>query len=90
MSSQANNLLADGRTLRRQHRLNDNKAIDRSGRRQTRTIQAGSSYLSSEDPRVHFGFGKATVRSLTVRYPDGAVKRVATVATNEIVTVKRG
>lgn len=31
-STQANNLLADGRTLRRQHRLNDNKAIDRSGR----------------------------------------------------------
>jgi iron complex outermembrane receptor protein len=31
-SSQANNLLADGRTLRRQHRLNDNKGIDRSGR----------------------------------------------------------
>ena len=32
ISSQANNLLADGRTLRRQHRLNDNKALDRSGR----------------------------------------------------------
>lgn len=32
LSSQANNLLADGRTLRRQHRLNDNSAIDRSGR----------------------------------------------------------
>jgi iron complex outermembrane receptor protein len=32
VSSQASNLLADGRTLRRQHRLNDNKAIDRSGR----------------------------------------------------------
>jgi Na+-translocating ferredoxin:NAD+ oxidoreductase RnfD subunit len=63
-------------------------AIDRSGRRQTRTIQAGSSYLSSEDPRVHFGFGKATVRSLTVRYPDGTVKRVAKVATNAIVTVR--
>jgi iron complex outermembrane receptor protein len=31
-STQANNLLADGRTLRRQHRLNDNNAIDRSGR----------------------------------------------------------
>ena len=65
-------------------------AVDSSGRRQVRTVQAGSSYLSSEDPRAHFGFGKATVRSLTVRYPDGTLKRVATVATNEIVTVKRG
>ena len=25
-----------------------------------RALEAGSSYLSSEDPRVHFGLGKAT------------------------------
>jgi iron complex outermembrane receptor protein len=31
-STQANNLLADGRTLRRQHRLNDNNAKDIAGR----------------------------------------------------------
>ena len=34
--------------------------VDSRGRRQARAVQAGSSYLSSEDPRVHFGFGKAT------------------------------
>ena len=32
------------------------------GRRSSRTVQAGSSYLSSEDPRVHFGLGAATTR----------------------------
>ena len=52
-------------------------------------MHAGSSYLSSEDPRVHFGLGKATVRSLVVRYPDGTVKRVASPPTNAIVTVRR-
>jgi Na+-translocating ferredoxin:NAD+ oxidoreductase RnfD subunit len=62
--------------------------VDSFGRRQVRTVQVGSSYLSSEDPRVHFGFGKASVRSLTVRYPDGSTKRIAKVATNAIVTVK--
>ena len=29
------------------------------GRKLVREVQAGSSYLSSEDPRVHFGLGRA-------------------------------
>ncbi len=29
------------------------------GRKLVREVHAGSSYLSSEDPRVHFGLGKA-------------------------------
>ncbi|HXG75091.1 MAG TPA: CRTAC1 family protein, partial [Gaiellaceae bacterium] len=42
------------------------------GRRLVRYAQAGSSYLSSEDPRVHLGLGAATrVRELRVAYPDG-------------------
>jgi Na+-translocating ferredoxin:NAD+ oxidoreductase RnfD subunit len=64
-------------------------AVDSTGRSQVRTVVAGSSYLSSEDPRVHFGFGKTTVRSVSVRYPDGTVKRLEDVNTNAIVTVKR-
>ncbi|HEX4526120.1 MAG TPA: FG-GAP-like repeat-containing protein [Gaiellaceae bacterium] len=61
---------------------------DSSGRRQVREVLAGSSYLSSEDPRVHFGLGNATVRTLVVRYPDGTVQRL-TPATNAIVRVTR-
>ena len=64
-------------------------AVDSSGRRQVGEVQAGSSYLSSEDPRVHFGFGSATVRSLSVRYPDGTVKQLASPPTDAVVTVKR-
>ena len=42
------------------------------GRKLVREVQAGSSYLSSEDPRVHFGLGEATrVAQLTIRFPDG-------------------
>jgi hypothetical protein len=42
------------------------------GRKLVREVQAGSSYLSSEDPRVHFGLGSAKrVRELRVRFPDG-------------------
>ena len=47
------------------------------GRKLVREARAGSSYLSSEDPRLHFGLGEATdVREVVVRYPGGAVKRI--------------
>jgi hypothetical protein len=57
------------------------------GRRLVREIHAGSSYLSSEDPRVHFGLGEATrLRELTVRYPGGRTTRLTGVAADRIVT----
>jgi hypothetical protein len=58
------------------------------GRTLTETAYAGSSYLSSEDPRLHFGLGSATsVRALTVRWPDGTRTRLAHVAADRILTV---
>ncbi|HVC88014.1 MAG TPA: FG-GAP-like repeat-containing protein [Gaiellaceae bacterium] len=59
-----------------------------SGRRLSRAVQAGSSYLSSDDPRVHFGLGAATkVTRLTVRYPWGGESRLADVPADQIVQV---
>jgi hypothetical protein len=52
-------------------------------------VHAGSSYLSSEDPRAHFGFGRAVPRRVTVHYPDGTVKRIASPPANAILTVTR-
>jgi hypothetical protein len=58
------------------------------GRRLVREVHAGSSYLSSEDPRVHFGLGPATrVREITVRYPGGRTWRVRDVLGDRVVTV---
>ncbi len=49
------------------------------GRKLVREVQAGSSYLSSEDPRVHFGLGDATrVRKLDGPLPDGRVSAAET------------
>ena len=57
------------------------------GRRLVREVHAGSSYLSSEDPRAHFGLGEATkVSELIVRFPDGRETRLTGVAANHIVT----
>jgi MFS transporter, putative metabolite:H+ symporter len=60
-----------------------------NGRKVVQELHAGSSYLSSEDPRAHFGLGGATtVTTLTIRYPNGSVKRLHDVAANQILTVK--
>ncbi|MFY9549930.1 MAG: CRTAC1 family protein [Thermoanaerobaculia bacterium] len=48
-----------------------------SGRKLTRFVHAGNSYLSSSDPRVLFGLGPETsVKALTVYWPSGKVQIV--------------
>ena len=59
-----------------------------NGRRLVRQVLAGSSYLSSEDPRVHFGLGRATrVEQVTVRFPNGKTARLRNVAVDRVVDV---
>jgi ASPIC and UnbV/FG-GAP-like repeat len=58
------------------------------GRKLVEELHDGSSYLSSADPRAHFGLGTETkVAKLTIRWPDGQVSRLANVAGDRIVTV---
>ena len=46
-----------------------------SGKKLTRFVQAGNSYLSSSDPRVLFGLGAETsVKKLTINWPSGTVQ----------------
>lgn len=59
------------------------------GRTLVREVAAGSSYLSSEDPRPHFGLGDATVvRELVVRWPGGEETRLTGVAVDRRVEVR--
>ena len=63
-------------------------AVLPDGRRLVRDVEVGSSYLSSEDPRVHFGLGQARrLRELIVRWPNGKVTRRAGVAADRILTL---
>ena len=65
-------------------------AVLPSGKRLVREVQAGSSYLSSEDPRAHFGLGTATrVSELIVRFPGGAVTRLTNLTADRVIDVKR-
>ena len=64
-------------------------AVLPDGRRLVREVQAGGSYLSSEDPRLHFGLGGATtVSELLVRYPDGSETSLTNVASGQVIVVR--
>jgi Na+-translocating ferredoxin:NAD+ oxidoreductase RnfD subunit len=59
------------------------------GKTQSQQVRAGSSYLSSEDGRLHFGLGDATqVARLTVGYPDGGESVLHNVRADRIVDVR--
>ncbi|HEX5476033.1 MAG TPA: ASPIC/UnbV domain-containing protein, partial [Vicinamibacterales bacterium] len=63
-------------------------AVLPGGRRVSRTVQAGSSYLSSEDPRVHLGLGSAArISRLVVQYPWGARTVLRNVRPDRVVEV---
>ena len=63
-------------------------AVLPDGRKLVREVHAGSSYLSSEDPRVHFGLGNAkNLGRLVVRYPGGKTRIMHDVAVDRVVHV---
>jgi len=64
-------------------------AVLPDGRKLVRDQLAGSSYLSSEDPRVHFGLGEAkSLRRLVIRWPSGQKTTLEDVAADQLVTVE--
>lgn len=57
---------------------------------QRREVLAGSSYLSSEDPRAHFGLGADRgVARVTTRWPDGTKTVIDEVEFDQIVIVEQ-
>jgi hypothetical protein len=50
--------------------------------------RTGTSYLSQNDPRLHFGLGRVeTVDGVTVRWPSGVVQRLADVEVDRVITI---
>lgn len=57
----------------------------------TRHAHADGSYLSSSDPRVHFGLDKeATVSSFTIRWQGGSVQTLKNLPTDRVLTITEG
>jgi hypothetical protein len=60
-------------------------------RRLLGTVSPGSGYLSSNDPRVHFGLGDvAAVERIEVRWPDGRTESFTIPGIDRHVTLVRG
>jgi hypothetical protein len=58
---------------------------------QRRDVLAGSSYLSQNDLRLHFGLGAATAADVVeVRWPSGKTETLRGVPAGQIVTVEEG
>jgi hypothetical protein len=58
---------------------------------QMRDVKAGSSYLSQNDLRVHFGLGTASrADRIEVQWPSGRKETVLGVPANQIITIEEG
>jgi hypothetical protein len=62
-----------------------------NGMRQREDVISGGSYLSTNDPRPHFGLGQATkVDDIEVHWPSGKVEHFAVPGVDRIVPLKEG
>jgi enediyne biosynthesis protein E4 len=59
-------------------------------KRQAREVMAQSSYMSCDDPRLHFGLGTETRATLEIRWPNGGTEVIKDVEADQLVVVKEG
>jgi enediyne biosynthesis protein E4 len=60
------------------------------GKLQAQEVLSQASFYSANDLRLHFGLGSAQSADLEIRWPNGAIERVANVAANRLVTIREG
>jgi len=61
------------------------------GRKITRDVISGYSYLAANDPRIHVGLGvTGSVDNVAVRWIDGAMEVFGTMEANQVVEIRRG
>ncbi len=61
-----------------------------AGKLQVQEVVSGCSFLSSNDPRLHFGLGLATTADIEVRWPSGLVEHIHGAAANQLLTLREG
>jgi len=65
--------------------------VTANGMKQRGDVLSGGSYLSSNDPRPHFGLGAAaTVDAIEVHWPSGKVEKFTVPGVDRIVTLTEG
>jgi hypothetical protein len=65
--------------------------VTANGMRQRGDVISGGSYMSTNDPRPHFGLGQATkVDDIEIHWPDGKLEHVTAPGVDRIVTITEG
>ena len=59
-------------------------------KKQAQEVMSQSSFYSANDPRLHFGLGRATVANLEVHWPSGLLEKFPDVTANQLVVIKEG
>lgn len=57
---------------------------------QAQCVTSQASFLSSNDPRLHFGLGAATSADIQVYWPTGLSEKFPNVRADQLVTIKEG
>jgi hypothetical protein len=60
------------------------------GKVQAQEVVSQSSYLSANDPRLHFGLGAATSVDIEIHWPLGAIENHKALAAGQLVTIREG
>jgi hypothetical protein len=64
--------------------------ITAGGHQQAQVVRSGTSYLSQDDFRLHFGLGRsADVDVIEVTWPNGTVTRRTAVAANQLLKIEQ-
>ncbi|MDP9267973.1 MAG: CRTAC1 family protein [Acidobacteriota bacterium] len=64
--------------------------VTAGGKTQSRTVQSGTSYLSQDDMRQHFGLGvQPAIERIEVLWPDGTTSSQQNVKPNQILTISQ-
>ena len=60
------------------------------GKVQAQCVTSQSSFLSSNDPRLHFGLGKEASADVEVHWPTGVAETFSKLSANQLVTILEG
>jgi hypothetical protein len=60
------------------------------GKVQAQEVMSQSSFYSANDLRLHFGLGDVSKVDLDIRWPNGRLEKLATLAANHLFTIREG
>jgi len=61
-----------------------------SGKVQAQSLTSQSSFISANDPRLHFGLGAASKASIEIHWPAGTTETFADLPADQLVTIREG